>query len=245
MDGRIDIGRGHPERAAGNHPAPKRSDRSAKMSRIPKIAIALLASIAPALAQNAATTPAADTSNIILAPKAAEAAAAPLPAAGAAPHAESTAINAAISSGLPAYDPVFAAPRLDTTIPDLRDIDRPRNRIPRLPLELMSRYVVREARLPVFRTVDLFTKEGLVDLSLKAHPGLRIGNIFNLNSAAAYEAALNDQKMSERQDLTDTALAMAAGGDISEAEALQDSINEDSFKAGTQAGPVGTGPAPR
>jgi hypothetical protein len=134
---------------------------------------------------------------------------------------------------------------LETGAQDPRDADKPRSQIPRLPVEMMSRYVVRGARLPVFRNVDLYTKAGLIDLSFKTHPGLRIGNFFNLNAAGAYQTALNDQRMSDRQDLVDTALAMAAGGDPAEAEVLQDSIIDESFRAGTQEGPVGVGPAPR
>ena len=218
------------------------------MSRAPKIIIVVLASVAPALAQTvapAAPTSAPDTSSIILAPKPAEPA--PLaPAASApAPHADSPAVNAEISSGVAAYNPAAATPKLSMVPHDQRDSDKPRNLIPRLPTELMSRYVVREKRLPVFRNVDLYTKEGLVDLSFKQHPGLRVGNFFNLNSGLAYEAARNDQKMADREDLVDTALAMAAGGDPSEAEVVQDSIIDDSFKAGTQEGPVAVGPATR
>ena len=215
------------------------------MTRTPKIVVALLATVAPLLAQDVAPTPvppAADTSSIILAQKPAEPPA-PLPKPGTAPHADSPAIDAALSSGMPGYNPGFPAAKLNTAPQDVREIEKPRNQIPRLPLELMSRYVVRGARLPVFRNVDLYTKAGLIDLSFKAHPGLRVGNFFNLNSTTAYMAALNDQRMSDRQDLVDTALAMAAGGDTAEAEALQDSIIDDSFRAGTQEGPVGVGPA--
>jgi hypothetical protein len=206
------------------------------MARTPKIIIALLVCATPALAQNAAP---ADTSSIILAQKPAPAAPAPQPA----PHASSSEINAAIAAGVPAYDAGTAVPAVAAVPQDLRDADKPRNEIPRLPLEMMSRYVVRSSRLPVFRDIDLYTKAGLIDLSFKAHPGLRIGNIFNLNSAAAFEAAMKEHFISSRQDLVDTALAMAAGGDPSEAQAVQDSIIDESFRSATQVGPVGTGPA--
>jgi hypothetical protein len=146
---------------------------------------------------------------------------------------------------MPAFNREGSAASTDAAIKDRRETDKPKNEIPRLPMSLMSRYVVRGARLPVFRNVDLYTKEGLIDLSFKEHPGLRIGNIFNLNSGIAYQAALSDQRMSDRKDLTDTAYAMAVGGDSSEAEVLQNSIIDESFRAGTQVGPVATGPDPR
>jgi hypothetical protein len=208
-------------------------------ARTASILIAALACAAPALAQDTApAAPPADASSVILAPKAA-----PAPAAKPAPHAASSEIDAAISAGVPAYNPGFSATKPIALPQVLLDPDKPKNEIPRLPLEMMSRYVVRETRLPVFRNIDLYTKQGLVDLSFKAHPGLRVGNFFNLNSAAAFEAAMNDQKMSSRQDLVDTAFAMAAGGDPSEAEAVQDSIIDESFRAAMQVGPVGGGPS--
>jgi hypothetical protein len=211
----------------------------------PRILIALLACTSPLLAQTAAPAAGgADASAIILAPKPADATDAP-PAAGSAPHSDSAAISAAISSGVAAYNPGAASPKLSMVPRDLRESDKPRNQIPRLPTEIMSRYVVRGSRLPVFRNVDLYTTAGLIDLAFKQHPGLRIGNFFNLNSKLAYAAALNDQKMSDRQDMVDTALAMAAGGDPSEAQVVQDSIIDDSFRDGTQEGPVAVGPAPR
>lgn len=216
------------------------------MTRTPTIIMALLAAMAPALAQDPAPVPAppaADTSNIILAQKPAEAAA-PL-AAEPAPHADSAAISADISAGVAAYNPGASSPKLSMVPHEPRDGDKPRNLIPRLPTSIMSRYVVRSSRLPVFRNVDLYTKAGLIDLSFKEHPGLRVGNFFNLNSGLAFEAAMKDQRMADRQDLVDTALAMAAGGDSAEAEAVQDSIIDESFRAQSQAGPVGVGPDPR
>jgi len=218
------------------------------MNRTPKLILALLACAVPVLAQEASPTPApasTDASNIILAQKPADSAPAPLPGPATSSHAESTAIDAAISSGMPAYNPGIASPKLSMVPKDARDGDKPKNQILRLPMSVMSKYVVRSARLPVFRNVDLYTKAGLIDLSFKSHPGLRVGNFFNLNSGIAYEAAMNDQKTADRQDLADTALAMAAGGDPSEAEVLQDAIIDDSFWAGTLGGPVDVGPAPR
>jgi hypothetical protein len=122
---------------------------------------------------------------------------------------------------------------------DLREIDKPRNQIPRIPAEMMQRYVVRESRLPVFRPRDLHTTAGLIDQSFKEHLGLRIGNFFNLNAKAAHEAIVNEQLLADRQELTDLAVAMAVGGDQEEAEAMQDAIKEKSFMSGTKEGPAG------
>jgi hypothetical protein len=243
MDGLIEVGHGTPERAEGNHSLPERSDVGSTVTNAPKLLMVLLAAAVPVLAQQAAST--ADTSSVILAPKAAEPTQAPQARAADSARVSSPEINAAISSGIPAYNREASAPKADSASKDVREADKPKNEIPRLPLALMSRYVVRGTRLPVFRNVDLFTREGLIDLSFKEHPGLRAGNFFNLNSGLAFEAAMNDQKMADRSDLTDTAYAMAVGGDPSEAMVLQDSIIDESFKAGTQTGPVAVGPDPR
>jgi hypothetical protein len=246
MDGLTEVSRQAPARAARNHSVPQRSDVMSTVPHAPKLLLVLLASASSLLAQQAAPTPAtADTSSIILAHKAGAPVLAPSAHAADSAPASSPEINAAISSGVPAYNREEPSSKADALAKDQREVDKPKNDIPRLPLSLMSRYVVRGARLPVFRNVDLYTKQGLIDLSFKDHPGLRVGNFFNLNSGLALEAALKDQRTADRMDLTDTAFAMAVGGDSSEAEVLQNSIIDESFKAGTQEGPVATGPDPR
>jgi hypothetical protein len=84
----------------------------------------------------------------------------------------------------------------------------------------MSKYEVRADRIKEFRVRDLYTTEGLVDYSYRAHPGLRIGNFFSSNSAQAYEMYLEDERLSEIADLTDTALAMTVGGDKKEGDEI-------------------------
>jgi hypothetical protein len=214
------------------------------MTRTPQLILALLASTAPVLAQNAAPTPApaADTSSVILANKPDGSAPAPLPDPATTPNDSSSSVNAAITSGLAPYDPGVSSPKMEMA-PKTQSSDRPKNEIPRLPPEMMSRYVVHGARLPVFRTRDLYTKDGLINLSFKAHPGLHFFNFFGVNNGLAYEAAINDAKMDARADLVDTAYAMAVGGDPSEGEVVQQEIINESFSAATQSGPVGGSPA--
>jgi hypothetical protein len=216
------------------------------MNRLPQLILALLASAAPALAQGAAPTPAAaaDTSSVILANKPAESVPGQLPNPATTPRDSSSGVNAAITSGMAPYDPGVSSPKMEMA-PRNRSPDKPKNEMPRLPPEMMSRYVVHGARPPVFRTRDLYTKEGLINLSFKAHPGLRFFNFFGLNNGLAYEAAINDAKMEARADLVDTAYAMAVGGDPSEGEVVQEEIINESFSAASQSGPVGGSPATR
>jgi hypothetical protein len=212
------------------------------MNRTPQLILALLASAAAALAQDAA--PAADTSSVFLANKPAEPVPAQLPKPATTPHDSSSGVNAAITAGMAPYDPGVSSPKMEMA-PRNSAAAKPKNLIPRLPPEMMSRYVVHGARPPVFRTRDLYTKEGLINLSFKAHPGLRFFNFFGLNNGLAYEAAINDAKMEARADLVDTAFAMAVGGDPSEGDVVQEEIINESFGAETQSGPVGGSPATR
>jgi hypothetical protein len=210
------------------------------MKRTLQVMVGLIAAAASASAQDVTPTPpaqAADTSSIILAPKPEASPLASNADPGAAYRPASSGITKDISSGLPGYSPALMAPKANTA--QDQQADKPRNQIPRLPVELMSRYVVHGKRLPTFRTRDLYTREGLVELALKDHPGLHIGNFFNLNSNIAYEAAMKDAMFADRQDLVDTTLAMVAGGDTEEAAVMQQALIDESFENGGQEGPVG------
>lgn len=119
----------------------------------------------------------------------------------------------ALSLGMPKYNPPTPTPVAVNEPADMRDVDKPKNEIKRLPS-----YIVHDSRPPVFRDRDLYTKDGLVSLSYKLHPGLRIGNIAGLNDATAYEVFLEDERLANIADLTDTARAIATGGDPAEGE---------------------------
>jgi hypothetical protein len=207
------------------------------MKRTLQAFIAFVAGAACAAAQDATPTPATpvpDTSSIILAPNPEAPPPAPNAAQGVDYKPASSGITKDISGGLPGYSPPLMA--LKSANPQA---DRPKNQIPRLPVEEMSRYVVHGKRLPTFRTMDLYTKRGLIELSLKEHPGLRIGNIFGLNNGIAYQTAIREAMFADRMDIIDTTLAMAVGGDKEEAEAMQQALIDESFENGEQVGPVG------
>lgn len=206
------------------------------MERILQIFLALTAATASAAAQG--VTPALQAAES--AGPVASAAPAPTPPAPAAVgQPASPGVSAEIASGLPGYRPE-PTPKAGAARADARETDKPKNQIVRLPVEVMRRYVVRERRLPVFRPLDLYTEKGLIDLSFKEHPGLRIGNIFNLNAPIAREAFFQEQLLAEREDLTDLAHAMSLGGDASEGGAVQQAIIDESFEASAgEGGPVG------
>jgi hypothetical protein len=230
-------------------------------NRAPKILLALMVAAARAAAQNTAPSPTepppppaavgesdaatpgaggvtSDASAIVMAPKTGQYVPAPPVDSDGENRSVSPGIAEALSLGMPKYAPPTPTPTPAPDV-DMRDVDRPKNEIKRLP-----KYVVRESRPPIFRDRDLFTTQGLIDLSFKNHPGLMFGNILGLNEAPAYEMFLDDQRQKNMQDLSDTAHAMARGGDPAEgAYILQASQNtymrqDDDF---TWGGPGGGG----
>jgi hypothetical protein len=86
------------------------------------------------------------------------------------------------------------------------------------PSQLMAGYVVREGKMPVFQTRDLYTKQGIQELSFREHPGLHIGNFRNLNAKQATALFDEDERLVEIRDLKDTAHAIDLGGDPAEAK---------------------------
>jgi len=221
------------------------------MDRSLPILVLLCSAALPALAQNS-TSPGAqaaansaqqaaaagDTSKIIFARN--PDVDTPNPDAGLEPVGAPLSANlqGELAEGAPRYQPPAAIPASGVG-PDLRDTDKPKNEIPRVPVSTMSRYVVKGTREIVFQGRDLYTPEGLVDLSFKAHPGLRVGNFFNLNAGAAYQAFLDEERMGRMDELEDTARAMAAGGDAAEAQAIQDAAARAYMRTEDVEGPVG------
>jgi hypothetical protein len=183
--------------------------------------LALTVSAAVAAAQDAAPAPAApqttDASGVVLAAKpAAYVAPTPPPDSDGVTRSVSSGVAAALSAGAPRYSPPTPAPTPTPEVEDMKDVDKPKNGIIRLP-----KYVVHESRPPIFRDRDLFTTEGMLDLTLKRHAGLMFGDILGLNSlnkpgSPGYQMMVDDQRKDSMDDLLDTAHAMAQGGDYAE-----------------------------
>jgi len=113
---------------------------------------------------------------------------------------------------MPKYDPpkpVKPTPQAEQ--PDLREIDKPKNGIIRLP-----KYVVRSEVPPIFREQDLYTKEGLNGVALKRYAGLNLGNFGDLNAPIALQMYQEDERLKSMADLDDTARTMSRGGDAAE-----------------------------
>jgi hypothetical protein len=219
------------------------------MKRAGRILIAVMAAAATAAAQNAPTPappaagagqeapPSDSAAAVVLAAKRPEP---ELPPAAPDESARgvSSKLAADIGEGFPKYAPPTPTPVVAPDAPDMRDVDKPKNAIPRLP-----KYVVRESRPAVFRNRDLYTTAGLVNLSFKNHPGLGFGNILGLNSRAALDMYLDDQRLDSINDLADEAHAMARGGDKAESDYIMKESQETYMRPieETWSGPGGDG----
>ena len=221
------------------------------MNRASKILLAIMAAAASAAAQQTApaptpapaaseppAAPAVDASNVVLAPRAPALRRRSRPTKARAGRSRRE-IAADLASGMPKYAPPTPTPATTAEPQDLRDIDKPRNEIRRLP-----KYVVRETRPPVFRDRDLYNTKGLVDLSFKSHPGLVVGNFLGLNSKRGLrDVPGRPAPARTSQDLTDTAHAMALGGDKAESDYILKESQETYMRPieETWAGPGGGG----
>jgi len=108
-------------------------------------------------------------------------------------HALSRSTSARVVSGLPRYAPPKVNGEETDSSADLRETEKPKNAIIRLP-----RYHVRDRKLPEFKNRELLTPEGKIDLAFKRHPGLKVGNIFGLNRGIAM-AMYADEEAYERR----------------------------------------------
>ena len=97
----------------------------------------------------------------------------------------------------------------------------------RSPVPKLPTYTVRGSHVFFFRDRDLYTKEGMIDLSFSAHPGLHVGNVFDLNANKAYEMFLEDDWRRTKGDYWDIAHAMTMGGDRSEGRQILTAVNDE------------------
>ena len=154
---------------------------------------------------------------------------------------------AIISAGLPKYAPPKPEPppKPESELPDLRDIDKPKNEIIRLP-----KYVVRAAKPPIFREQDIYTAQGLADLAVKRYLSDFDRGVLNrltvpLFGVTPEERALaqyqEDLRLKNIADLNATANAMSRGGDSAEGAYIKRET-QDTYMNGIEWG--GTVPKP-
>ncbi len=128
------------------------------------------------------------------------------------------------NSQVPASGPVFE-------LPDLRNIEG----APHFPPQKMPAYSVNGAKVPEFRSRDIYTRQGMEAVSFKRHPGLLVGNQFKLNDDAAYEMFLEDDWRDTKSDYRNMAQAMLLGGDRREATMIIRDVDGADVRVRTDA----------
>lgn len=116
-------------------------------------------------------------------------------------------VASALAASMPKYNPP-PKPRPEEEDIDLRDVDKPRNTIIRLP-----RYTVRERKPPVFRERDIHTSAGFAELARRRYltPTYRLLNSVYIPflSASPTQHALamyaEDERLANIADIEDDA----------------------------------------
>jgi hypothetical protein len=187
-----------------------------------------------------------DASSVVLArPRSYYAAPTPLPDSDGVTRSVSAGVAAALSDGAPRYTPPTPAPSPTPEAAQAKEADKPKNGIVRLP-----KYVVNESRPPIFRDRDLFTADALLELTMKRHAGLYLGNFLGLNAenkpgSPGYQMMVDDERKDSMDDLFDTAHAMAQGGDFAEGSYILQQSQSTYMRGGgdwdwSGSGPVGS-----
>jgi hypothetical protein len=117
-------------------------------------------------------------------------------------------VAAQLSAGLPKYTPPPPKPPPEDDDVDMRDIDKPKNGIIRLP-----KYVVHEKPPPVLTERAVNTQKGLADLAMKRYisPAYRVLNPFTLPlfGSTPEQVALamygEDERLKNMSDLSEAA----------------------------------------
>lgn len=176
--------------------------------------------VAVSLPTTFAQAPVQPATSPVLAPNDAEKAAPP-PAPARRTRSISPGVAAALAAASPKYTPPppKAEPKPEEELVDMREIDKPKNRIVRLP-----EYVVREPKPPVFTERSIHTEKGLTDIAMRRYISDvdRALNRFTLplfgssKEARALAMYAEEERLRNMADLNATAAAVseadAAGG---------------------------------
>jgi len=123
-------------------------------------------------------------------------------------------VAAALAAAGPKYEPPAPKPppKPESELVDLREIDKPKNEILRLP-----EFVVRERKPPVFRERDIYTDKGITDIAMRRYisDADRALNRFTLplfgtsKEARARAMYAEDERLKNMTDIRDAAIDAA------------------------------------
>jgi len=135
-------------------------------------------------------------------------------------------VAASLATGMPKYNPPKpVAPKSEEDLPDLRETDKPKNTIIRLP-----KYTVKEPRPPVFREIDLRSKSQQADIALRQHVGLKIGNLGGLNDPVALMMYQEQDRLNSMTELAADAAAAKRAGDTAASDYILRQSNRTYYR---------------
>lgn len=117
----------------------------------------------------------------------------PAPAPAARPRAISPETAAKLSANAPKFNPPKPNEGQAEELPDLREIDRPRNGIIRLP-----QVMVQEQKIPFLNDRDLLTLSARLELAYKRNPGLHLGSLKSASNDRVALGTLEEIRRLER-----------------------------------------------
>jgi hypothetical protein len=125
-------------------------------------------------------------------------------AQGSRPRVISPATAAQLAAAAPKYESIVPSKPTEP-LPDLREIDKPRNTIIRLPP-----YLVPEGKPPpVLKERELLTPPARRELALKKFPGLRFGSFWIFSNDGIAEAMLREEeRLEQKREFEDLASLM-------------------------------------
>ena len=186
------------------------------------------AQTAPGTASEPAASPLPEIAPVLDPAKvAASSAAAERPAAPSRDRVMSDSVAATLADGMPKYNPPPKPPepKPGDEPADLRETDKPKNRIIRL-----QKYIVKEPKPPVFRDRDLESKSGLTDRGLRSNPGLGIGNFAGLNRPTALLMYEEQERLKNMSELSKDAKDARNSGDSAAADYILKENNRANYR---------------
>lgn len=185
----------------------------ARFPQTPLVVIAGLAILSPLASAQSAATPAGTSRPAVLAPAGPEKASAPAEASS---PTRTRPISGEVAAALAAVSPKYTPappkpePKPESEQVDLREVDKPKNGIVRLP-----KYIVQEPKPAVFRERDINTQKGLTDIAVRRYisDADRALNRFTLplfgtsKEARALAMYAEDERLRNMSDLSEAAAA--------------------------------------
>jgi hypothetical protein len=130
-----------------------------------------------------------------------------------------------LAATMPKYDPPKRVEKKAEDDVDLREVDKPKNGIIRLPKVVVEGY-----RPPIFTERDL--ARSLSALAMKRYRGLGVGPLAGLNAPIAVQMYREDERLQNISDLNGTAEDAARGGDRAGSEYIRRQTNETFIRRG-------------